>query len=363
MKIIIVLGSIVTIILVTLPVFEFTRISADDRKMEFKSFKMFRRMALFKYYVKPQLTQILKWLDNFVMNLDEIREFGRYSKENGHSPEWMKTQELKNPKLYQSLRYDTYVEFISSSKNETIQRIKKLQKKIFQGLPVIPAEKIYDDYVSLDMNELISLKDYYAIQVLLKNYHSVYMKNPVGWRMKRALYSLAIRQYSEDLNSTFSQKICFTQLFKETQLINNLSRNRNFSFKNFLYCIGRNAFKERLKYSFISNNTDSTFNAEYSKIVITDPRLIVNLQEVTNDDDRDDYFILPTTQLVVEKGLFDYKTPFGLVKAHTLKTLPIKKNSEWLTTMANNIEEYKEKEREYFLNIFSNQISTIDINE
>lgn len=221
MKLIVALENIVTIILVIVPAFKSIRMSADERKAEslqasglilnvvgeYASYLSFREMSLF---------------EEFVFNKREVHEFAKYFIENRHIPEWSKSYRLKNPKLYKLLRFEQYVNSIPSGATEMTERLINFKNEILQNSPEVSVENVCLHYLADDLNELISLENYFTLRVLEKDYNQVVLKNPLGWRIRQALYSLALRQYRQNLISSFSPIFCYSHhLVKASQINDN----------------------------------------------------------------------------------------------------------------------------------------------
>ncbi|XP_043472404.1 uncharacterized protein LOC122505050 [Leptopilina heterotoma] len=348
MKTIIILGNI-TIFLVALTVTESMRLSENDRKKEFTALKTLKQLVASKYLRKYNAEEASELLGQYIMNSHELIEFAEYLNKTGNVPEWSKTMKLKNPKFYEILRYNNLVDFIPLKKEITYQIATNLKMTIFKDSPSISIEKLVHFYKTANLNELISLEDYYAINVLLIDRNQMFLPNPVGWRIKTALYSLAIRQYSLNLNFNFSPKNCFIRVRGDANYVNGFEVGSHSKLSDFWFFKSHNVFEESDSNSPIYNDNNPSNWVSY-KFVITEPRVIVNLEEVVKNDKKL-YVLLPRTDFVVLKKRLIYDTFFGLTSFIKAKTTPILNKSNWITNMANKIEEYKKMEEKYFDNL------------
>lgn len=345
MKLIIVLGSIVTIILVTLPVLESTKLSANDRVDKFINLQTSKYNVINKYLSNYIIENAFRILSKFVLNEREMYEFAKHLNETGVLPKWSKQQELKNPKFYELLRYDITVELIPQFFDDVIQRVHDLKTKIFHDSPDVSIERLCKVYVRNKLNEIISLPDYYALIVLFEDRQQLKLHKPVGWRIKRALFSLAIRQYNSDLISTFSPVTCFHEKLVIANSINDIKTGSTIEFNDFLTCHNNNIFHG--KHLKPIKESESTKNWISYKIVVTDPSLIVNFDEFRKNEEDDFNIILPNVVFMAMKDPILYDTSYGLTAFLTIESKPIVKRSEWLASMANAVEHYKEKEEAY----------------
>lgn len=343
-------------ILATLPVFELTKIPAIERLNECSELETIQIDAINNNLViddenvrNIHLDKILHILKHYVLNETEIYKFIEYLIATGHVPEWSSKHKLKYYHLYKILRCETYVGIIFSSLSDTLNYMTGgPMMKVFQNVIDVSPTTIAYSYFTENFNELLTLSDYYAIMVLLNDLKKINFKNPIGWRIKKALYSLAIRQYSPDVSSTFSPITCFNEDLVIAESINDFKAGRTFKFTDFLFCHKHNnRLQETHSNSPIIKKSNSTHNWIAYRIVITDPRMIVNLDEFTKNKEEDFNIILPHVVFMTMEDPILHDTSYGLVAYVTIETMPITVVSEWLTSIANKINTYKEKEKPY----------------
>ncbi|XP_043472410.1 uncharacterized protein LOC122505054 [Leptopilina heterotoma] len=349
MKTITILGYITTIILVALSLIESKRISAFERINDFVELQSLKYSLIDEYLHNFETEVAFKLLSAYVLDEIELESFSLHLNSTGMLPDWSMTHKLKNPKLYELLRYDTSVELIPPSRNKAIKDATNLKMTVFQYSPKVLVEELCDVYIEEKLDELISLEDYYAIRVLKRDDRQIKMENPVSWRMRRALYSLAIRQYRPNLISSFLPIHCFHRRFSNRSRLFNMKVNDSFRLTRFLLCTDKYILEESLTSSSAYDHTSSSHWISF-EIVITDPRLVVNLNEILKSDDRNAYCLFPTLLLKALSDSEDRNTSYGLISFIKVQTVPTESRSEFLTAMANNIEDYKMKEREYFNN-------------
>lgn len=121
-----------------------------------------------------------------------------------------------------------------------------------------------------------------------------------------------------------------------------------FKAKSFWFCSSKNNLPEILSSSSMADLKDSSLYSMYFEHEITNPNLIVNLQDIIPRDDGELYCFLPEIKFEIAGRPEIYHTVHGLVAFLKLKTLPKRGTSKWLVKMANNIEKYKKKELKYF---------------
>lgn len=342
------LRNIMTIILVTLPVLKSIRISLPDRVEQYLKVKNLKFKIINNYLRHYQTENVYNLLSEYALDKIEMYAFALHIYKTGNLPEWSTAQKLKNPKLYESLRYEIFVELIPSSRDESIELIQNLKLTVFKNAPNISHRRIYSVYVNKKLNEIVSLENYYAINIYLKHNRQITLENPVGWRIRSALYSLAIRQLTPNLKYPNTSKICFTSKLVNSSFVNPFPVGQISKIIDFWKCRSRNMIEESDS-SIPVNNDDSFYWISY-KIVITDHKLIVSLEEFLKNGEEKFYLFFPETAFNALSSFTSDDTSRGLINYITLETVPVRDNSKWLTEMVNKIEKYKEKEGEYFDN-------------
>lgn len=355
MKTIIVLRDTITIVLIALTVTESLRIPAYDRVDEFMDLQGLKYNLIMTYLPNSDVEKTLDLLSQFVLDESELNEFVRHLQQTGEPAQWMMDKKLKNPKLYELLRFEISTELIPLNRNTAMERIVNLKINAFANSPKVHFHQIWDAYVNEKLNELISLEDYYAIRILLKDHSQINVENPVGWRIRRAIYSLAIRQYSLNFNHDRPLAYCFQRKIISKSDVNQFKKNEILQFDEFLICRNKQVFSGSNINPYVIHQDD--FLA-YIDILNTDSRLMVSLDEIIKFEDDIIFFALfPKTSFKVDDAKF-FTTSGGLTSYLSFKTMPTTiSNSQLLAFMANSIEEYKEKEEEYYNNVPSSSSS------
>ncbi|XP_043482831.1 uncharacterized protein LOC122511555 [Leptopilina heterotoma] len=349
MKSIVLLGNIVTIILVTLPAFKTIRISDDEREAEFLKLQTLRQKVNrhFNYNINMSI------LREFVLSRNDMYDFAEYlNQTGGQTPEWSKSRRLVNPELYELLRFNNYVDSIPSSANEMTESLTNLKNRIFENSPNVSFEQICYDYMKENLYELISFENYFAIRVLEEDYNQIELENLVGWRMKKALYSLAIRQYSQNSASNFLTIYCHSKHLKSRSFIDTYEMGETFKILNFRLCSSKRSSPEIKSKSSIMRMNNFTSYWIFYEFMITDPKLIVYLEDVIKSNDEKIYIFLPETRFKVINGPEVYNTNIGLAAFLKLRTIYYPRTLRWLAEAANNIEMYEKKEKEYYVEFF-----------
>ncbi|XP_043484972.1 uncharacterized protein LOC122512902 [Leptopilina heterotoma] len=344
MKLIVVLGNIITITLVTLPIFKSITIFDDDRILEFLEEENLKLKIKNNYFNEGQILM----LNDFVFNKEEIYKYAEYVNETLQKPKWIESHRLENPELYKLLRFSNYVESIPLKMDKMIKGLTKLQNEIFQNSLNVSILRTCQDYTKKNFCKLISLENYFAIQILGKNFNQVRKENPVGWRMRRALYSLALRQYNQNLDFNFSPIICYSRHLVDASVIYDKVEGEIFKTGNFSLCSSKKIHPEISSSSSIADLNNSTLYWTFYEYVITDRKLIVYLEKIIQRNNKKLYFFLPDVKLKIVNGPVVYNTIFGLVAFSKVKTVRIRETSKWLAKMANNIEKYEKEEIKYF---------------
>ncbi|XP_043472487.1 uncharacterized protein LOC122505102 [Leptopilina heterotoma] len=344
MNIIIILGNIITILLIVK--LESTRISPSERLYELESINKIRNKAIRKYLPNYDLQEAFKFLSQYIMNEVEMYGFAEHLNRTDYPPEWSKTRKLENYEYYNFLRYNFPLEAYELIPQQAEMRINYLRRRFFQNAPTLDAQILIESYYGRKLDDLMLFEDYYAITILLKNISIFYVNDPASWRMRRALYNLAIRNYNlnSDLNDT--SKYCFFRDVKTETFINDINVEDVFDTTNFIICSSK--YKESYSYEF--GNLEFNLSSYWlnNKLLITNSNLMVSLEDIVELDDEEIYVILPDVELTVRsvKAFFIIN---GKRNAYVnMLTSSMYERCNWLTYLANQIEKYKEMENNYF---------------
>lgn len=324
-----------------------TRISQNERINGLKRITFLRFKIIVEYFLHYDLTTALEILSQYILNESEMYEFVENFRRTGNPPDWSIQRKLKNPKFYETLRYDEKLESPPSEYLEIyILGISFKLQTIFH-IHDFSVNPLIERYVEKNLDELISFEDYLAITILLQDESQIYLENPGSWRMRRALYTLAIRQYSSNFELNFKSEICFSVLEEKIRFAKNIKIGDTFDMGVFSICSSE--YKELYSYSSLYNH-DTTFHMVRYKTKITDFLLRVSLEEIVDNVEGIIYVIFPKVEFFVRRNPFIKTSKNGDTAFITTKTVPFDENSNWITEMANEIENYKQKEREYFHN-------------
>ncbi|XP_043472500.1 uncharacterized protein LOC122505108 [Leptopilina heterotoma] len=345
MNTIVVLGNIITILLIVLiGKLESTRISPSERLYELGCINSVKNNVIKKYLPNYDLKKAFGILSQYIMNEVEMYGFAEHLNRTGNPPEWSKTRKLKNYEYYNFLRYNSPLEAYELSAQQAEMRINYLRGRYFQNAPALDPQILIESYNERNLNDLMLFEDYYAIIILLKNILTLDVDNPASWRIKRALYTLAIRNYNpnSDLNDT--SKSCFFRDVKTETSINDMNLGDVFETTSFIICSSQ--LKEN-KNSYDYENINFQLYWLNNKLLITDSIAMVSLEDVLQLDG-EIYVILPKVDLkVVSDKAFLIKNGIRNVYVK-FETSTIYEKSNWLTYLANQIEKYKTMEKEYF---------------
>ncbi|XP_043472488.1 uncharacterized protein LOC122505103 [Leptopilina heterotoma] len=344
MNTIIILGYIITILLIVK--LESTRISPSERLDELEKITIIRNKVIKHYLPNYDLQEAFKILSQYIMNEVEMYGFAEHLNRTDYPPEWSKTRKLENYEYYNFFRYNFPLEAYELSAQQAEMRINYLNRIFFKNAPTLDAQILIESYYGRKLDDLMLFEDYYAITILLKNISIFYVNDPASWRMRRALYNLAIRNYNlnSDLNDT--SKSCFYMNIKSKTYVNSMTLGNVFGTTDFIIC----SSKYLNSYTYDYENLNSKLSSYWlnNKLLITDSNLMVSLEDIVKFDDEEIYVILPKVDLkVVSDKAFFIKNGIRNVYVK-IETSAIYEKSNWLTYLANQIEKYKTMEKEYF---------------
>ncbi|XP_043484985.1 uncharacterized protein LOC122512905 [Leptopilina heterotoma] len=341
----IVLGIIITTIFVVK--LESTRISQNERINEHERINFLKYKIIMEYFQHYDLTTALEILSQYIMNESEMYEFAENFNKSGNPPDWSINRQLKNPKFYETLRYERNLESLPAEYLEIYIHGIIVKLQIIFNIHNFPINALLERYLERNLEELISFEDYLAIAILLQDESQIYLENPAAWRMRRALYSLAIRQYSSNSELNFNFDICFSMHEAKRNFIDDIKIGDTFEMRYFSICSSKN--KKSFSYSSVYNN-DTMFYTVRCKTIITDFLLRVSLEDIVDNVEGIIYVIFPKVEFSIRRNPLIKKTEYGDTVFLITKTFPFDEKSNWITAMANEIENYKQKEIEYFNN-------------
>ncbi|XP_043465955.1 uncharacterized protein LOC122500879 isoform X2 [Leptopilina heterotoma] len=134
--------------------------------------------------------------------------FIKYISDNGYPSEAYDKYWLKDPKLYEKLRFNLYLE-VGLSKRAAIERMHNIYNQEEMNLIKDNPEKLFADYLTNKLFDKITFDDYYAIKNFLVNdFPTINVEHHIFWRMKKALYSLVIRQWDLKPVKSTKKMIC-----------------------------------------------------------------------------------------------------------------------------------------------------------
>lgn len=347
MKIIIPRNIVTIIFTLSLPILVSTRISLKERSYEFRKQNFLKTKATDVYIDKVDKSKAWDLLNKFVLNENEMKEFLQYFNTNGIPPEWSNGRKLMNPIHYKNLRYYFNVESSSFSIKRAIKSVKNL-KLIFKNTPEVSTSYLFKSYVDKNLLEILTFEDYYTLKIYMTDISQIaLLDNPVGWRIKRALYSLAIRQYSPYLSSSdnVNYSKCFFTAFEKKEIIDNIQVHGTLSGGNFVLC--KSIFN---KVRLDSSEFESTSYLVSYKVLFSKAIYIVNLNDIF-DDNQEVNIILPEINYMLRNKKSAFSIDGLSYERLSIEIVNKLEDSEWLSYLANSIEVLKQKEREYFENV------------
>lgn len=255
--------------------------------------------------------------------------------ENGYPAENYDKSWLSNPKLYEKLRFDSYLEdgFLRAEfRNEAIQRIYNIYSDETNQLIKMDPEYLIDNYLTHKLFDMITFDDYYAIKTyLINNFSTTNIKNPIFWRIKKALYSLVTRQF--DLISFQTKKTMFCRIKNKLRH----EKTQSFIIKDFTLC--HEHYSDAIHYN--TRTVESKKKVQYKNIlkVRMSLQFVVNLKYIFPNLNQfiifpGNKFLVIDTEKKIHKGVFSHVT--------TIKHLP-STLSEHLAKVANSASLYADK--------------------
>lgn len=343
MNTIFILGNIITIFLIV--DLESTRLSSSERIYELETINTIKNKVIKEYLPNYDQQEAFKILSQYIMNEVEMYGFAEHLNRTGYPPEWSNARKLKNYKYYNFLRYDLSLEKLKIDTQQTKMRINYLNSMYFQNAPALNPQILTESYNERNLNELMLFKDYYASMIFLKNFSTLYVEDPASWRIRRALYSLAIRNYNPNSDLNYNLPCFFKQDVKTRTVVDYINSGDTFGTTNFIIC----SSKYEKQFSYDNENLNIKLNSYWINynLLITDSILMVSLDDIAELDDEKIYVILTEVPLKVV-SVKAFSVTNGKRNAYlNMKTSPIHERSNWLTSLANEIEKYKQMEKEF----------------
>lgn len=194
-----------------------------------------------------------------------------------------------------------------------------------------------------DLTDTISFHDYYAIRIFLSSpYVNTDLDEPYVWRLKKAVYSLAIRQYNSF--QPFRKKqmmILYCVHLKNVHKIIRISRYKTISINGFLYC---NEDSSEWDYLYETSSKINKFqepiSITYYKLILNKPYLAIHVKNIVANSKF--YIIIPKTKFIFieEKfNLIDQSNINFVILKFRVQTV----EGEWLSKVANEASYYEDK--------------------
>ncbi|XP_051160401.1 uncharacterized protein LOC127280980 isoform X1 [Leptopilina boulardi] len=332
--------------LITKPVIAKVNFSPTERKELYFKFSLSRSSLIDDHLIeKCNETTAMHILKHYSFSrLRELTVFANDLKELRYTPAKYDKQWLNNPELYEKLRFYSYVE-IGLYERKAIERIENIYSQEDISLINIPPGSAFDDYMANQLFDTISFDDYYAIRIFLSNPNAnTDIDTPDVWRIKKAMYSLAIRQYDSFKKAENKQIILYckrTNDIQKTTFVN--LKHKMISTNAFLYC--NEDSSEWDYYSQIlseENESHIPVSLQFFKIILNDPFLAIDVKNI--DAHSKHYIILPSTKFrfIEEKFTFIQQTNIHclIMKSPSHKIIIHK---DWLATVANKVSYYEDK--------------------
>ncbi|XP_043484666.1 uncharacterized protein LOC122512714 [Leptopilina heterotoma] len=241
---------------------------------------------------------------------------------------------VQDSDMNEKLRFHRFLEN-SMSPAQAIERIHNIYSHEDINLINLPIEKLFDEYLENDLFDTVSFDDYYAIQNFLTNeYITTNLPIPSLWRIKKAMYSLALRQYDSFFELNINRVIfCLLKTNSESVDING-----TLTFNEFIVC---NHFLSNIREEYESRNT--TFVTIYKLNLSRDSFLALNLQNI--DKTLNQYIILPDTKFKIHRWNIEYR---GRIyeKVITIERVKIT-CCEWMSSVLNKAYLYAKLDAEY----------------
>ncbi|XP_043484974.1 uncharacterized protein LOC122512903 isoform X1 [Leptopilina heterotoma] len=340
-----ILGIIITIIFVVKLVS--TEISPSERINEYETLKALRQKVIKEYLTNYDLATAYETLSHYILNESEMYAFAEHLNRTGNIPEWSIKRQLKNPTFFEILRYAPFLGKLTDYVHTRRYNIDLYSNRLNYFLK-FPINKLLKSYMKKDIKDIIVFEDFVAIIVFLQDESQINFNNPAAWSMIRALYSLAIRQYSSNSILNYKPEKCFFKRKETKSYGDNIKIND--IFKKVTFSICKSNYTESYSYYSLLKNNSLSYLMTYETI-ITDPLVRVSLEDILENRDGKVDVLLPKVELSVISSPKIKKSIRESTVFVTLACSPIYERSNWLTAMANEIEKYKQKEREYFHNL------------
>ncbi|XP_043472411.1 uncharacterized protein LOC122505055 [Leptopilina heterotoma] len=340
------LGNIITIIFsLTIQIAVSTRILPTERLEMANDFYDRKLLAIDNHINYPFKYEAWVMLENHVLSVHKLDYFLQEINKTGKPIEFFHDMKLINPIHFKVLRYFTFMESNYFDINDAGDCFKNLNSNVFNNSFEISFQHLFYSYVRMKLNELLSFEDYYALRIFLQDYSQINLENPLGWRIRRAIFNLAIRQYKErpQLSSDSDvAELCTFYLIKSEKFICDIKKNDVIRVKEFQVCSGGNQKYE----SLIKEITPFTYLVSYDVNILNNIQ-IVNLNEITESNE-DLYVILPDTKLILSKKLNPVRRS-GIILQRLIQNVYVLNinDQKLLTNWANKVENLQTLEKEY----------------
>ncbi|XP_051160350.1 uncharacterized protein LOC127280961 [Leptopilina boulardi] len=330
--------------LITKPVMAKVNFSPTDRKELYFKFFHHRYYLIDNQFIgKCNKTTAMHILKHYSFStLQELSIFARDLNKFGFAPSTYDNQWLNNPKLYEKLRFYSYVE-IGLYQRKAIELIENIYSQEDISLINIPPGSAFDDYMANKLFDTISFDDYYAIRIFLSDPNAnTDSDTPHFWRIKKAIYSLAIRQYDSFKKAENKQIILYCKRTNDIQKTTFVSsRQRILSTNGFLYC--NEDSSEWDYYSQIlseENELHIPVSLQFFKIILKFPFLVLDVKNI--DAHSKHYIILPSTKfkLIQEKFTFIDQTNIHFLIIQSYYKII---RNYWLAEVANSVSHFENK--------------------
>ncbi|XP_051160415.1 uncharacterized protein LOC127280983 [Leptopilina boulardi] len=330
--------------LITKPVMAKVNFSPTDRKELYFKFFHHRYYLIDNQFIeKCNKTTAMHILKHYSFStLIKLSVFAKDLNKFGFAPSTYDNQWLNNPKLYEKLRFYSYVE-IGLYQRKAIELIENIYSQEDISLINIPPGSAFNDYMANQLFDTISFDDYYAIRIFLSNPNAnTDIDTPDVWRIKKAIYSLAIRQYDSFKKAENKQIILYCKKTNVFQKTTNLKR-RIISTNAFLYC-NEDSSEWDYYYQILSEENESHIpvSLQFFKIILNYPFLVIDVKNI--DAHSKHYIILPSTKFRFMGGKFTFidQTNIHFLNMQSPSHYYISHN-DWLAKVANSVSHYENK--------------------
>lgn len=340
------LENIITIIFaVTLQIVVSTRILASVRLQMANDFYNRAALAVENRINYPFILEAWDMLGNHVLSAHKLDYFFQEINKTGKPIEFFENVELINPIHFKVLRYFPLLQSRYFDINDASELFKNLNLNAFGKTFDISFQELFNTYEKKKLNELLSFEDYYALRIYLHDYSQINLKNPLGWKIRRGILNLAIRQYREKAqlsSDTDVAELCTFYSIKSKEFISNIKKNSFMYISHFHICSGGNQNYEPL----IKETTSSQYLI-FNDLNIVNNFQVVSLNEITESGE-DLYVILPDTKLILAKKLNPIRRS-GIIIQRLIQNVHVVNvnDQRLLTSWANYVELLKNKEKQY----------------